>query len=207
MIEQVSAFIIHLIQSTGYLGIFLLMTVESALIPLPSEITMPFSGFLVSQGIFSFPLVILTGAFGNLFGSLVIYFLGFLLEETVILRLVDRYGKFFLLTKHEYQKSLSWFRQYGEKIAFFSRLLPGVRTFISLPAGFSEMNVWKFSIYTFLGSLLWSSLLTLIGFYLGSNWQSLEGLYRKFEVAIAILFIGGILFYINHKLRIIKFPH
>lgn len=207
MIEQVSTLIIHLIQSTGYLGIFLLMTVESALIPLPSEITMPFSGFLVSKGDLSFPLVILTGAFGNLIGSLIVYALGYFLEETIILSLVDKYGKFLLLTRHEYEESISWFRKYGEKIAFFSRLLPGIRTFISLPSGFSEMNIIRFSIYSFLGSLIWSTFLTFIGFYLGRNWNYLEEYYRKFEIGIALLLVLAVLFYISHKLRIIKFSN
>ncbi len=183
------------------------MTIESALVPLPSEITMPFSGFLASKGELSFPLIVLAGAFGNLTGSLILYYLGFFLEEKLILSIIDKYGKIFLLTRHDYQQSLSWFRKYGEKIAFFSRLLPGIRTFISLPAGFSEMNVVKFSIYSFFGSLIWSSFLTFIGFYLGRNWNSLEGYYRKFEIGIAVLLILGVLFYINHKLRIIKFSH
>jgi len=89
---------------------------------------------------------------------------------------------------------------------FFSRLLPGVRTFISLPAGLAEMNIWKFSFYTFIGSLIWSVLLTYIGFYLGERWNQLEPIYRKFEILIAITLLAGVLWYINHKLKIIKLP-
>lgn len=205
MLEQLSAFIIHLIQSTGYIGIFILMTLESALIPIPSEITMPFSGFLVSTGNLSFILVVLAGAFGNLIGSLMAYALGYYLEETVILSLVGKYGKFILMTKEDYEKSLKWFNKYGEAITFFSRLLPAVRTFISLPAGLAEMNILKFSIYTFLGSLIWSTFLTYIGVYLGDNWHSLEGYFRKFEILIAGTFIFVVIFYLNHKLKIVSF--
>lgn len=205
MIEQLSLFIIHLIQTTGYMGIFILMTLESALIPIPSEVTMSFSGFLVNQGGLSFILVVLVGAFGNLIGSLIGYYIGYFLEENIIISLVKKYGKFLLITEHDYTMSRNWFNKYGNAVVFFSRLLPGVRTFISLPAGLAEMNIWRFSIYTFLGSLTWSAFLTYVGFYLGSRWKDLEVYYRKFEVLIVVLLIAAVLLYINHKLKIIKF--
>lgn len=204
MLESLSAFIIHLIQSTGYLGIFLLMTLESALIPIPSEVTMPFSGFLVTKSSLSLIPVILAGALGNLIGSLIAYGIGFYLEETIIVSLVTKYGKFILITKEDYDKSIAWFRKYGDGIVFFSRLLPAVRTFISLPAGLAQMNIWKFSIYTFLGSFIWTAFLTYIGVYLGNNWKSLEVYFRKFDIAIVVLGILTVLFYINHKLKIVK---
>jgi membrane protein DedA with SNARE-associated domain len=205
MIEQLSFFIIHLIQTTGYLGIFVLMTLESALIPIPSEITMSFSGFLVNQGGLSFVLVVLVGAFGNLIGSLIGYYIGYFLEENIIISLVKKYGKFLLITEHDYTISRSWFNKYGNAVVFFSRLIPGIRTFISLPAGLAEMNIWRFSIYTFLGSLVWSAFLTYVGFYLGSRWKDLESYFRKFEVLIAVLLVAAVLLYINHKLKIVKF--
>lgn len=204
MLEQLSALIINFIQSTGYWGVFLLMTLESALIPIPSEITMPFAGFLVSTGKLSMIGIILAGTIGNLIGSLIAYGLGYFLEETIIVSLIEKYGKFILVTKHEYDRAIHWFNKYGGKIAFFSRLLPAVRTFVSLPAGLSEMNIWKFSIYTFLGSLMWSAFLAYIGFYLGENWHSIEVYYRKFEFALAGIFIVLVVWYINHKLKIIK---
>ncbi len=205
MLEFLSQIIIQSIQKTGYFGIFSLMTIESALVPFPSEVTMPFAGFLVSKGALSFPLVVLTGAIGNTVGSLIAYSLGYYLEEHVMISLIKRYGKFLLITEHEYQRSLRWFNRYGSSIAFFSRLLPAIRTFISLPAGLSEMNVYKFIAYTFLGSLIWSIFLTYIGVYLGDNWHSLETYFRKFEYGIiaAIVLLG--LWYINHKLKLIKF--
>lgn len=135
------------------------------------------------------------------------YALGYYLEETVILSLVGKYGKFILMTKEDYEKSLKWFNKYGEAIAFFSRLLPAVRTFISLPAGLAEMNIIKFSIYTFLGSLIWSTFLTYVGVYLGDNWHGLEAYFRKFDILIAVLGVIVVLFYINHKLKILKFPN
>jgi membrane protein DedA with SNARE-associated domain len=204
MLEQLTGIIIHLIESTGYLGIFILMTLESALIPIPSEVTMPFAGFLVQQGKLNFWLVVFAGAFGNLIGSLIAYGIGFYLEEHIIIKLIKKYGKFILLSVHEYEKSVSWLKKYGDYVAFFSRMLPAVRTFISLPAGLSEMNIWKFSFYTFIGSFLWSLLLTYIGVYFGKEWHSLEPIYRKFEIVIFAVFLVGVLWYINHKLKIIK---
>ncbi len=205
MIEQLSLFIIHLIQTTGYLGIFVLMTLESALIPIPSEVTMPFSGFLVQQGKLNFWLVVLMGTFGNLVGSLIAYGIGFYLEEHIIIKLIKKYGKFLLLTVHEYERSVSWLKKYGEYVAFFSRMLPAVRTFISLPAGLSEMSIWKFSFYTFVGSFIWSLLLTYVGVYFGKEWHALEPFYRRFEILIFVFFLIGVFWYINHKLKIIKF--
>lgn len=205
MLEQLSGFIIHLIAQTGTLGVFVLMALESALIPIPSEVTMPFSGFLVSKGQLSFVFVVLAGALGNTVGSLIAYGIGFYLEENVILSVISKYGKIILITSHEYQTSLKWLKKHGEIVVFASRLLPGVRTFISLPAGLSEMNVIKFSLYTFFGSLIWSLALTYIGYYLGTKWNMLEGYFRKFQLLVGIGLALLILLYINHKLKIVKF--
>lgn len=204
MIEALSGLIIHFIQATGYFGVFLLMTVESALIPIPSEVTMPFAGFLAQQGQLNLIAVILAGAIGNLVGSLIAYAIGYYLEETVIVTLIKKYGKFILVTTKEYDHAMHWFKKYGNGIAFFSRILPAVRTFISLPAGLSEMNLLQFSIYTFLGSLIWSALLAYVGFVLGENWHSLEPIYRKFEIIIGVAVIVLIALYVNHKLQIVK---
>src|SRR5579859_1373678 len=107
MVAQFSALIIHLIQSAGYVGIFILMTLESMLLPIPSEVTMPFGGFLAQQGHLNFWLVVIVGATGNLVGSLIAYTIGFFLEETVILNLVKKYGKFILISEHEYTRAVS----------------------------------------------------------------------------------------------------
>ena len=204
MIEVLSGFIIHLIQSSGYFGIFLLMTLESALIPIPSEVTMPFAGFLVSQGQLSFIAVIIIGALGNLVGSWIGYAIGYFLEETIIVILIKKYGKFILVSIDDYNHSLKWFNKFGDKIAFFSRILPAVRTFISLPAGLAKMNFWKFSIYTFSGSLIWSSVLTYVGVYLGNKWNTIGVYFHKFDIMLAVLLIFTVLSYVNHKLKIIK---
>lgn len=205
MIEQLSTVIIHLIQTTGYLGIFLLMALESALIPIPSEVTMPFAGFLTQQGVLNFWFVVLVGAFGNLIGSLIAFSIGYYLEERVIVALIEKYGKFISLQKHEYERAVKWFRTYGTSVVFFSRLLPAVRTFISLPAGLAEMNIWKFSIYTFVGSFLWSVVLTYVGFYLGNNWQSVHPYFSKFQYVVLGLLLLGVIYYIYRHINIVPF--
>jgi membrane protein DedA with SNARE-associated domain len=175
------------------------MGAESALIPIPSEVTMPFAGFLASTGKFNVILVVLIGAFANLVGSWIAYGLGYWGEETVIRNLIKKYGKYLLISEDEYDRSEKWFRKYGEKIVFFSRVLPIVRTFISLPAGIAEMNFWKFSVFTFIGSLIWSGALTYVGFVLGKNWHSLEGYYRKFEYVIVAAIVIAAIYYLYHK--------
>ncbi len=180
------------------------MTLESALIPIPSEITMPFAGFLASSGVLSVWPIIIVGTIANLAGSLIAYYIGYFLEETVLLKLIRKYGKFILVTEHEYERAEKWFKKYGDKIIFISRLLPGIRTVISLPAGMFEMNIKKFIIYTTLGCLIWSTLLTYTGYYLGENWMKFEGLYRKFEIVIAVGIVGLVLWYLEKHLKFSK---
>lgn len=207
LLETLAHFIISFIESSGYIGVFVLMTLESALIPLPSEVTMPFSGFLVTKGTFNFWLVVLTGGIGNLVGSLIAYYLGFFLEESLLHGLIRKYGKYALLTMEDYERGERWFRKHGELIAFTSRLLPAVRTFISLPAGVAEMNVFKFSVYTLLGSLIWSAFLTLIGVKLGENWHTISDYFHKFDILIGIAAVALVIFYIWHKRDIFTRRH
>lgn len=204
MLEFLAHYIIQLIQSTGYVGIFVLMALESALIPIPSEITMPFSGFLASRGELSFVLIVIVGTVANLAGSLAAYYIGYLLEETILLGLIRKYGKLILLSEHDYHKAEHWFRKYGDIIIFVTRLLPGVRTVISLPAGMFEMDIKKFVIYTTIGCLIWSIFLTYIGFALGENWNALEPIYRRFEFLIVGIIIFSILVYIEKHLNFRK---
>lgn len=201
MLSSLSGFVIHLIHSAGYFGIFILMMLNSALVPIPSEVTMPFAGYLTQTGTFSLPLVILIGSIGDLTGALVAYAIGYFLEETVILNLIKKYGKFILLSEHEYLKAVNMYKKYGSGITFFSRLLPGIRTFISVPAGLSEMKLAKFVVFTFLGSLVWTTILASIGYYLGSHWDSIGPLYNKFQLVIIAAIIILVGYYIYHKLK------
>ena len=180
------------------------MTLESALIPIPSEITMPFSGFLASSGRLSLQYIILTGTIANLVGSYIAYYIGYFLEETILVGLIKKYGKFVFVSHEDYERAHKWFLKYGDKIIFISRLLPGVRTVISLPAGMFEMDIKKFTIYTILGCAIWSTFLTYIGYILGENWRALETYFRKFEIVIIILLLLSAVWYIEKHFKIAK---
>lgn len=204
MLEFLGGIIISIISSTGYGGVFILMTLESALIPIPSEVTMPFSGSLAAQGRFGLLALALVGALGNLFGSLLAYALGFWGQENVVRVVIKKYGKYLLISEHEFDRAEKWFLKYGDIIIFLSRLLPVVRTFISLPAGIARMNLTKFIIYTVVGSFFWSLLLAYVGMTLGQNWQTLEVYFRRFDVVIVFVLILTATLYLFHKYRELK---
>ena len=204
ILGAIGSWITNSISTAGYPAVFFLMTVESALIPVPSEITMPFAGFLVGLGKLNFWLVVLLGGLGNLAGSLAAYALGYWGQETVVRKLVKKYGKYLLITYEEVEQAERWFRSHGELIAFGSRLLPVVRTFISLPAGISQMNILRFSAYTLAGSLIWSAFLTYIGKILGDNWNILEVYFKKFDILIVTAGVVMVVGYVYYKIKKIK---
>lgn len=177
------------------------MTLESACIPIPSEVTMPFAGSLVSGGTFNFWIVVIVGTIGNLVGSLLAYALGWWGQEAVVRKVIVKYGKYLLITEHEYDRSERWFKNHGELIVFASRVLPVLRTFISLPAGVAKMNIKKFIIYTVVGCFIWSIILTQIGVTLGNNWKSLEPYFRKFDIVIVAAAALAVLWFLWKKFR------
>lgn len=191
-------FISSIILNLGYVGIFFLMILESALVPIPSEVIMPFSGFLVSVGKLGLVGVVLAGSFGNLVGSVATYYLGLRLGRTAIIK----YGKYVLFKKKQLEYTERLFEKYGEKIVFVGRLLPGVRTYVSLPAGIGLTDFVKFSAYTLAGSLIWNTLLTYAGIELGINWKHIDK-YSGYLYTVAIVSIIIIIFWILYKRRTI----
>jgi membrane protein DedA with SNARE-associated domain len=170
MTELLDAFkewIVSSVGSWGYVGIFVLMALESACIPIPSEVTMPVGGLLASEGRLSFFWVGMIGAVANLVGSWVAYFAGAAGGRPFL----EKYGRYVLLKQHDLERADRWFEKRGDSAVFFSRLLPVVRTFISLPAGISRMPFLRFSVFTFIGCLPWSFALTWAGYLLGDNWE------------------------------------
>ena len=180
IIVFISSIVIYLITALGYLGIFVTMAMESAALPIPSEIVMPFAGFVASQGHLDFWVIVIAGTLGNLVGSLLLYYVGLKGGRPVLMR----YGKYLLISEREIKIAEEWFRKFGSKVIFFSRMLPIVRTFVSLPAGAAKMDIKKFSFYTLVGSVPWNIALTYLGFVLGENWQQIEGVFRAFDLAI-----------------------
>lgn len=174
------------ISHLGHGGIILSMAIESACIPLPSEIIMPFSGYLVSQGRFTLGAVTLSGALGNLIGSLAAYYAGARWGRPCI----ERYGKFFLISPRDLDLADQWFVKYGEATVFFSRLLPVIRTFISFPAGVAKMNIVRFCFYTFLGAVPWSFALAYVGLALGENWHQIHPYLHNLDLLIGVFLLG-----------------
>lgn len=204
MLEYLASFIISVIEKTGYWGIFVLMAIESACIPLPSEVTMPFAGFLVAQGKLNLWIAALSGGLGNLAGSLVAYYVGFWGQEHVVRQVIRKWGKYVLISEREFDHAKKWFIKYDQPIVFFSRLLPAVRTFISLPAGIAKMPIKIFVLYTVIGSFIWSLLLTYVGMVLGNNWASLKTYFHKLDVVIIGAFAILALLYIYRKIKHLK---
>lgn len=196
-------FVISTLNSLGYFGIVLLMAIESACIPLPSEVIMPFSGFLVAQGRFTLWGAAMAGAVGCVVGSTVAYVVGAIGGRPLALR----YGRFVLLSSHDIDVADNWFRRFGEATVFFTRLMPLVRTFISLPAGIARMPFGRFVIYSFAGSLIWSGFLAYVGMQLGSHWDQLKPLFQRFDVAFAILIVLLIAWYIYRHVRAPRQEH
>lgn len=200
IIEIVSAFIVATISMLGYGGVVLLMAIESACIPLPSEIIMPFSGYLVSRGEMNLWLVGVAGAFGCVVGSMAAYWVGFYGGRP----LIEKYGRFILISPHDLDLADRWFAKYGEIIVFVSRLLPAIRTFIAFPAGVARMNIPRFIIYTFAGSLPWCIGLAYVGQKLGEHWDKdprLKTLFHRFDFVIGILIVLGAGWWIWRHLR------
>ncbi|PIP15772.1 MAG: alkaline phosphatase [Candidatus Portnoybacteria bacterium CG_4_8_14_3_um_filter_44_15] len=200
ILSGLASLIIKIISSTGYFGVAMLMALESAGILIPSEVIMPFSGFLVFTGEFNFWLTVLCGAAGNLLGSMAAYWIGYAGGRP----LIEKYGKYILISGRDLNLADSWFKRYGQATVFFSRLLPIVRTLISFPAGIAKMNFKKFSFYTVLGSLPWSLALTYIGLALGENWPSLKIYFEKFDIVIAGLIIAGIVWWVRRHFSQLK---
>ena len=195
IIEILSGFIVATISTLGYSGVVLLMAIESACIPLPSEIIMPFSGYLVSTGQMNLWGVAVAGAVGCVLGSLVAYWVGMYGGRPII----EKYGRYILLSRHDLDLADRWFAKYGEVIVFVSRLLPAIRTFIAFPAGVARMNLTKFVIYTFAGSLPWCLGLAYVGQKLGEQWNkddTLKTWFHRFDFVIGIIGVLAVAWWI-----------
>ncbi len=199
VLEAVSNFILLVIQKIGYLGIFFLMILQSFNVPIPSEITMPFSGFLAQRGIFNFWLVVLVGTVGNLAGAVISYYLAvYLISEKIrnkyrILRILFSDARLDLAQK--------WFKKYGVFSVFFSRMVPVMSTFISFPAGLARMKISVFMFLTFLGSFIWCLFLTYLGFFLGENWTVIGAYFREFDYLILIFILTAAIWWLWRRLH------
>ena len=192
LIAELARFVIAVISKFGYTGIVVTMAIESACIPLPSEIIMPFSGYLVSTGDFSMLGVTLAGAIGNVIGSIVAYYAGVWGGRPF----VERYGPYILISRRDVELADRWFLKYGEAAVLISRMLPVIRTFISLPAGVARMNFPRFVIFTFIGALPWCYLLAYIGLKMGERWDELRDYFHGFDIIIGVLLAAALAYFL-----------
>ncbi|AFY73624.1 putative membrane-associated protein [Synechococcus sp. PCC 7502] len=195
MLEWVTETIYNL----GYVGIGFLMFLENLFPPIPSELIMPLAGFVVQQGKMDFTLVVLAGVVGTVLGTLPWYYTGRLLGEKRLTRFCDRYGKWIGISGEDISKATRWFDHHGNKAVLFCRLVPGVRTLISIPAGIGNMELVAFLVYSKIGTTLWVGLLAYAGFILGQNYKVIEGYIDPVSKVVAIVIIGTFLGYVLVK--------
>ncbi|MBN1286191.1 MAG: DedA family protein [Anaerolineae bacterium] len=210
ILDQLANLIQSLIAALGYAGIAIVMFAENIFPPIPSELVMPFAGFIVGEHIeeltlgnilsasgeqFSFVGVIIAGTLGALLGALCLYYLGRWADEPVIRAFIRRYGRWFLLTEDDLDRALAFFNRYGEPIMFFGRLIPIIRSLISIPAGMNRMNMPRFLLFTTLGATVWNIVLTVAGVILGANWELVLDIVDKYQYAtLAVLLLAAALF-------------
>lgn len=181
--EQITQTFLAFIDSWGYLAVAVLMAMENACIPVPSELILGFAGYLVSAERMTFTGAMIAGMVGGMVGSIFAYVVG----ATGGRKFVDKYGKYFFIKKSHVDLAQKWFDKYGIRAVFFSRMLPVVRTFISLPAGFARVNFKQFLFYTFAGSLPWTALILYAGVLLGDNWEYLLEVGHEFSIAFIVV--------------------
>lgn len=197
IIIGLSNFVINIIDSSGLLGIVLLMGIESAAIPLPSEVIMPFSGFLVAEGRFTLIGIAFAGALGSVWGSWITYALGRYGGRP----LARKYGRYVLITEHDLDLADRFFARFGVWATFLGRMLPIVRTYISIPAGVSKVKFWPFTLAAFSGSFIWSFFLGWVGLRLGERWDEIRTYFERLDFVIAIIIIAGIVWWILRHVR------
>lgn len=203
IMDKVQAIITAIITALGYPGIALVMFAENLFPPIPSELVMPFAGFIVGKGEMNLVAVLLAGTIGAVLGALALYYIGMWADETIIRRFIRRYGKFFFISEADIDKTLGFFAKYGEIVVFTGRLIPLVRSLISIPAGMNRMPMGRFLLWTTFGSLIWNGLLTYAGIVLGSQWENVLGLVDRYEkVALGIIAVGLIWFVVNRVLKV-----
>jgi len=197
IVEWLVQFATDVVGAWGLPGVFVLMTLESACIPIPSEAIMLFAGFAVSEGDMGFWGAVAAGVAGNVVGSWIAYWIGLYGGRPFI----DRWGKYVLLRHHHLDLAERWFDRWGAPTVFFSRMLPIVRTFISLPAGMGRMPFWKFTVYTLLGCIPWVIFLTWLGVEAGDNWETIEKQLKWLDYVVVVAIVGVVVWLVVKRAR------
>ena len=187
LLEQIGGWIESLIAAIGYPGIVLAMALENIFPPIPSEAVLPFAGALSAKGEMDFWGAVAAGTAGSLIGAIVLYAIGYFAREAGVRRIVEAYGKYVFVSEKDLDRAAAWFERYGEAIIFFGRLIPLIRSIVSVPAGYTRMNIVRFLVYTTLGTTLWNLILTYAGRVLGENWADISEMMAPYENGALIL--------------------
>lgn len=205
LLERIGEFVQSLILQLGYPGVGIVMFLENVFPPIPSEVVMPFAGFLVGRGELSFVGIWIAGTIGSVLGAIILYYVGMWVGDAVVRGFLRRYGKWIMTSEGDYDRALRIFERYGTAVVFFGRLIPLVRSIISIPAGANHMPLPRFLIFTTLGAAIWSGALAYAGVVLGENWEQIIGLVEQYQditvvvlVAAVVLVVGG---WILYKMR------
>jgi len=190
-----------MMEQFGYLGIFLMMTLENLFPPIPSEIILPFGGFMTIGSTLTYTGVLTAATLGALIGAMLLYCIGMILDVERLEKMVDRYGHLLRLKKTDIYKADEWFGKYGYWTVFFCRMVPLLRSLISIPAGMARMNFWVFMLLTAAGSIIWNSILIGIGTVLGENWHRVAAFMDVYSNIVYALILAGIIFFIIWYLK------
>lgn len=185
----VTIWINQIMQQFGYIGIAFLMFLDNIFPPIPSELIMPLAGFTASQGYLNIIGVIIAGSLGSILAAVTLYWIGRILNEDRLNNWLKRYGKWIFIKPKDLKKANSWFNQHGRKIVFFGRMIPAVRSIVSIPAGMARMPFGLFLLYTSLGTIIWTSILASLGFYLGQNYQKIVPWLSNASTTVLIIII------------------
>ncbi|MEA5542679.1 DedA family protein [Limnoraphis robusta Tam1] len=188
------------IDSWGYMGILILMFLENIFPPIPSELIMPLAGFTIAQGQFNFLGVILSGVMGSILGALPWYYFGKNWGEKKLKEWIEKRGKWLTLSTEDLERSQQWFRHYGNWVVLLGRVIPGIRTYISIPAGLEKMPIFSFLVYSTLGTIVWISFLTVVGYWLGDNYILVEEFMAPISIIVfVILFFAVVIWFLKRK--------
>ncbi len=197
MLELLAVFAIDVISAIGYLGVFCLMVMESMVIPIPSELVLPFAGFLIARGDFTFTGVMLVSSLGSIIGSLISYSMGRYGGNALVIN----YGKYVLLDVEDLKRTERWFEKKGEYTIFISRFIPVVRHLISIPAGIGKMDLKRFSLYTIVGASMWNFILIYAGYLLGEHWNRIKHYSEPVSLAVAAILVIAFVYFVYRHIR------
>lgn len=187
--SQISEWVLSIMAKFGYFGILFAMFAENVFPPIPSEVIMPAAGFAASKGDLNLLMVILAGTLGTVLGALPLYYLGRVFDKERLVTFTETYGKYVFITPNDVTSANDWFEKHGKIAVFFGRMVPGVRSLISIPAGMNKMPLLPFLVLTALGSSVWTSVLTLAGYYLGQNYDVIEGILAPYSKGISVFIV------------------